>query len=230
MSKTILITRAPRQAEELAREMERMGFETFIQPMLQIHPVVHEVPDMKNYEGLIVTSAESFNHFDLPDKSIPIFTVGPQTEIAARVAGFENVISAGGAAKDVEKMLEKEKTYLHVRGRDAAHKFPENVHPLIVYEAALVQALREDCIQAIQQNKINMVTFFSTRTAENFIRLMKAHDLEENLKDINSLSISDSVLNCVRLCVWKHAYSAETPDRKGMMDKLKDWVNDEYSN
>ncbi|GJL86163.1 MAG: uroporphyrinogen III methyltransferase [Micavibrio sp.] len=129
-----------------------------------------------------------------------------------------------GSGDDGNKIL-----FLHVRGQHVARPIDEmlknggvNADTLVVYRAEKVKALSKICIDKIQNGEIDAVTFFSRRTAENFLVLAKENQLTGALSHIKALCISSGVLECVRIISWAGTYTASQPDRQGMLSLIKD--------
>jgi uroporphyrinogen-III synthase len=227
----ILITRPEDDALDYAAELQAEGFETLVAPMLVIVPTAFEQPDLSKYQALLFTSANAVRIFAEMVKSrvLPVFVVGPHTEKEARTQGFGNVISANGTGDELAvlvrtKITDKTKPLLHVRGAHAAKPLhillaPDGIKVdlLTVYDSEKVSELSMEARSAIENNRVEAVTFFSKRTAQNFAAL--ADSL--NLKGIKGLCLSNAVLECVQSCTWAKTYVAGTPDRAGMLALLR---------
>jgi uroporphyrinogen-III synthase len=53
----VVVTRPRAQAEELARELERLGHEVVLCPLIEIEPLSNEPIDVSGYDWVVVTSA-----------------------------------------------------------------------------------------------------------------------------------------------------------------------------
>ena len=92
------------------------------------------------------------------------------------------------------------------------------VETLVVYKAEKVKTLSNLCIKKIRTGEIVAVTFFSRRTAENFLFQIDANGLGDSLAGIKALCISQGVLECVRSRKWGGTYTSSQPDRQGMLE------------
>lgn len=233
MTGKILITRPYAQSQLYARELEEFGFSCLIEPMMEIELLAYDMPDMAKYQGLIFTSSNAVRDIAgrIEDKSLPVFCVGGQTAYSAKAAGFQNVLSADGAAEDLLKLVsnevEKGQALLHVRGYHTAlpiHIMLKEqgigVDLLTVYKAEHVEDFSEACKNAIKNDEIAMVPFFSRRTAKNFVRIVQENDLERHFSRIKALSISAAVLECVRSLDWNRTVVAQAPDKDHMTKAL----------
>ncbi len=156
--------------------------------------------------------------------------VGPNTDNVGPdngpgpVGGQGDVRPKSGAENGSHKF-----PFLHVRGEHVAKPIDEmletggiKVDTLVVYRAEKVKSLSKTCIDKIRHNEIGAVTFFSKRTAENFLVLVEESQLTGALSHIKALCISGGVLECVQPYSWVDTYTASQPDRRGMLDLIKD--------
>lgn len=230
--RAILITRPARQAAPFAKTLESQGFQTLIEPMLEVVSLPFAPVDSGRYQAVLLTSANAAPALETAcDKQdIAIYTVGPQTAIAVRQAGFSNVHPAEGTAAALSLRIQAELqpgagSLLYLRGRTVScpldrtlAKSGFTVDAPVVYEALLSTALSPACQSALNAGHTEAVTFFSKRTALNFMKLVEKHSLGDKLRDIKALSISKPVLECVQAGNWLDTYAAPTPDRDGMVD------------
>lgn len=231
----VLITRPVADAEDLARDINDLGFGVLIEPMMGIVPTNYEIPDLVASAGLIFTSANAVRVFGCPaaHRDLPVFAVGQHTAQEARQLGYTKIFSADGDANDLAALIKKKadlqgQTLWHIRGEHVTAPLEEilkkdkiQVEPLIVYTAKTEDNFTPKCLSALKRGDVKTVTFFSKRTAENFIRIAEKERILANLSGIKALCISPAVLDCVRNASWEEAYSAERPDRAAMLDLLR---------
>ena len=237
----VLITRPNPAAHTTAHDLQDMGFTPYSAPTLTIGPYDCTLPDAVRYAGLIFTSAQAIknlkNHPQFSDAffALSALCVGDKTQSTAQKAGFKHALSASGNAHDLFDLIKQhhaqnqpDRPYLYLRGKDTSQPLEDwmnaaNIqnHSLIIYQATPVQSLDESIIQAIKEQKISYALFFSARSAENFVKLVKKHTLQTNLADIKALSISRSVLGYVQELEWKRTRHADTPDKQGLYDLLQ---------
>lgn len=230
----ILITRPEEDARDYARELEDEGFSCLVAPMLSFKAVDFECPDLSFYDGILFTSAHAVRMLgEVSGRDITAYCVGKYTADASRQAGFSKVEAAAGTGKDLAALVTDlpdvgAQRFLHVHGQHVAFPLVETLREqgisadgLVVYEAEKAACIPDHIMAALSDKKIDVVTFFSKRTAEAFIDCVRAQKLDESLQYTKVLSISDAVLECVRFCDWEEMYVSETPDRNGMMMRLK---------
>ncbi len=224
----VLVTRPWPEAESFSWRIEERGFQTLVEPMLRIVPLPFPLPDPDEYAGLIFTSVNGVRALPLglfaPD--IPVYCTGPRTARESQDRGFSNVYSAKGDSAALGRLLDEHSAggrLLHLRGLDMAGSLKaasRNIDELIAYKAEAVSVFSPECRAALDENLFTAASFFSRRTAESFLRIVKKENLFSALPQIKALCISDSVLECVRSYAWSGAYAAATPDATGVLDLL----------
>ncbi len=230
----VLITRPMPEAQGYARELCVSGFDVLCAPMLVVRERDFMTPHLPDYQGLVFTSAQAVRFFSnrVCGRDCRVFCVGDYTADVARDLGFSVVYSAAGVAADllplVQGYVDGGRPFLHVRGEVVARDLSEDfaalgldLCPLIVYGADYVETMAEDCLEAIRAHEVRAVTFFSKRTAVNFMRIVEAEGALEDLRFIKVLCISRGVVECVRAELWAGVDVAVHPDRHGMFELLQ---------
>lgn len=87
-----------------------MGWEPVVQPLLAIHPLSPDLPDLDGFDALAFTSRNGVSAFAAltPRRDLRVFAVGEATAQAAREAGFSDVQSADGAVDDLVALIARE--------------------------------------------------------------------------------------------------------------------------
>ncbi len=130
----VLVTRPQPDDEATAAALRARGFEVLSAPVLRFEPLPFQDDGEVAYGGVIVTSANALRGIASRLKGgallkLPLFSVGEHTASAAREAGFENVISAGGDAGALRdrvlasvkaRELKKTSPLLYLAGADLA--------------------------------------------------------------------------------------------------------------
>ncbi len=221
-SGSVLITRPRAQAQSLAEELGRRGYTLLIEPLLEIVPLSAALPDLLAYQALVFTSANAVRVLAgmSEDRSHIVYTVGRQTQEAAREAGWRVVKSADGDAADLSaflatESLQPDRPLLHVCGVDV-------VRPLIapglmieavpVYKAEAATALSDECLRRLDCGGIDTALFFSPRTATTFATLLEKHERTQAVSTIKALCLSDSVVKSLMNLPWQHVQAPQRPD------------------
>jgi uroporphyrinogen-III synthase len=232
MAQKILITRPQEDAEILAVEIEALGFDVLIAPMLNIETRRIKLPDLSSFDGFVFTSVNGVRCFaalsQIRDK--PVFTVGEKTAYTAMEAGFATVHSTGS---DVEALAAFLKTqnglYAHFRGQDVARSLVDlfveddalTIQEFVIYRAVKVADIETNILTYIQNNDISDVLFYSKRTAETFVELIQRHECTSFVQGIKALCLADSMVECLSVLPWKEIQVAAHPDQRSMMALLK---------
>lgn len=221
--KYVLITRPATEAMSTAQEFGKHGFSTLVSPMLEIMPVAFTLENPQSFQAFIFTSANAVRIFAdaNPARGVPVYTVGEQTQVAAQDAGFTVAGCAHGNSVDLDILLAQagQTRALHIRGEDVTAPLA-GAQSLIVYKAQPVAEFSSGTAEKLRAGSVETVTFYSRRTALNFIKLAQQAGLDESLRRIKALCISNEVLECVQSEQWAHTYAAHEPSRKGMIDLL----------
>lgn len=232
MVQKILITRPLPAAKVLAREIKEVGFESVIEPMLKIENTEVNLPDLSSFDGFIFTSANGVHAYtsisDTRDK--PVFTVGQKTADEARRAGFFVVESAGKDVLALAQFMRSQKgLYAHFRGQDVSSSLIETlsseealfINEFVIYRAVKTQNISPKILKYIENNEISHALFYSKRTAEAFVALLRNHECTSFVKRIKALCLADSMVKCLSVLPWADIQIAAHPDQQSMLELLK---------
>lgn len=220
-SRHVLLTRPHADSLALAAEVEARGFIPFIEPLLTVMPVDHDSPDLRSYEGIVLTSAHAATHFKPAHKDITVYAVGDHTAQAARAAGYRHVISASGDADDLTALISGVTgKLLYVRGEDISRPLQPEMDELTVYRAVPASALSLECAAHLQSGVFSHALFFSGRSAQTFVDLIHRNAQEGAVSGINALCIGAGMVKSLSVLPWHRIDVAKTPDRAAMLDLL----------
>ena len=119
------------------------GLDAFALPLFEVVPVDWDPPDARQFDGVLLTSANALRHGGDALQSLsglPAYAVGEATAEAARGAGF--AVAATGAA-GIDSLLgaiDPELRLIHPCGRDRTETDParQAITPVAVYEARAI--------------------------------------------------------------------------------------------
>src|SRR5438552_1958740 len=96
-----LVTRPVEDTGPLAASLAARGVVAVSEPLLAIRRIAGAAPDLEGIQALLFTSANGARAFaaTVARRDLPVFAVGEATAEAARLLGFANVASAGGAVE-----------------------------------------------------------------------------------------------------------------------------------
>ena len=232
----VLLTRPEPDSTALAARLKNDGIESVIAPLLEIVPRDPGPPPvpMDSVQALLVTSANAAER--LPSvterRDVRVLCVGTATAEAVRAQGFDSVESADGAIEELTALAlgtldPKAGPVLHLSGDTVAGDLAGmlrlagfEAHRLVVYEARPAEALPPRVLAELRRGRLDAVLFFSPRTAETFVRLVKSAGLAGQLDSVVAVAISDKAADACRTLPWRSVLVAASPDLPGMMAAL----------
>ena len=202
LGRSVVVTRAREQASGLAARLAELGAEVIQFPTIDIKPlddsaeVDAAVRGLKGYDWLIFTSANGVKCFwdrleaqGLDARALAglqVAAIGPATAQAVRAHGVapdfvpEAYIAESVAKGLIEKGMDGKKVLLP-RAREAREVLPEelrkagaDVRVLPVYETVPAAARRDDVLQRLEAGTLDVVTFGSSSTVDNFFAQIPA--------------------------------------------------------
>lgn len=229
-----LITRPKTDAEFLERELRRRGIQTLIEPMLEIEWMPDANVDLDDVQGLLFTSsngARAFAAFS-DRRDIRAFAVGDATTRTCREAGFEVVESAGGDVDDLANLVIRScrpegGRLVHIAGSVTAGDLSGalgaaafTVARVPFYRARPVTTFSDAAEQALRRGSIDLVLFFSPRTATTFVSLVRAAGLEGACRGMDALCLSPAVARRAGELSWRRVTVAGEPTQAALLAAL----------
>ena len=221
MTGRIVITRPRDEAEGLAAELAARGYDTLVEPMLQIALLATAIPDLGAYRALVFTSANGVRSFAArsADRSLPAYAVGMRTADTLRKAGFADVRGASGDATAlagfVRDTLGNAGPVLHLAAKDVARDLEPLLAPagiavdcIALYEAVPADGFSKTLVDALYACTIDSVLLFSVRTAATFGTLLNNHGLAEMITSISALCLSNQVAAEAGKLPWRKVMAA----------------------
>ncbi len=232
----VLITRPQPEADRLASILNTHGIRSLVSPMLEIRPLDTLIPDPNAYQAIFVTSSRALQLFanTTANRDLKVYTVGNSSARTAINLGFETVVNANGNVAD---LVSKIKAQLNPNGGPLLHPAGSHIAgdpsttlstagfeltTVPVYEAAEAKAFSRQAREAIQDGTLDAVLFFSQRTAENFVRLIKNAGLTEQCGNLQALCQSQTIADAAKELPWKLVHIASHPDQHSLIELLKD--------
>ena len=235
--RSVLVTRPQPAADEFAEKLRGEGYTAYVAPMMEYVAVPADLTDLADYQALIFTSAQAVQVFSTLSRarSQLVLAVGDTTAAAAGQAGFTNVHSAKGNSGDVASLLKKEsaglglKKILHLCSADT----PDDIGAAVasagvevirrpIYKAQLVDHIPDGALAALQSGGIDVVMLFSTRTAENFINLLRQRGLGSLSPKLEVICISNAAATPLRELPWRAIRVASQPRMEAIMQSLRE--------
>jgi uroporphyrinogen-III synthase len=182
----LLVTRPEPDNARTAATLRARGHDVMLAPMLRIEPVVDADFGARPWSAVLLTSANAARTLAIHPRrdelaALPVLTVGSGTADAARAAGFADVTSADGDARDLVRLVAArfagaKAPLLYLAGADRAADvagalapYDLAVHTVVVYRAMAVTAFPSDARAALEAGAIEAVLHFSRRSAESYL-------------------------------------------------------------
>jgi uroporphyrinogen-III synthase len=180
-----LVTRPEPDAQRTAAALREHGHQVMVAPLLRTEPMAADLGPGP-WDAIVMTSANSCrasaNH---PRRGelirLPLFVVGRYGAETARTAGFTDVTSAGGDAKELTKLLKARfntggQRLLYLAGEDRAADLAADLAAMgllmktvVIYRAVKATDFPVPARDALTAGQIHGVLHFSRRTAEAYL-------------------------------------------------------------
>jgi uroporphyrinogen-III synthase len=237
----VLVTRPSPDDETTAAGLRARGFEVVRAPMLRFEPVAFHDDTDAHYGAAIVTSANALRSIEAHLAGsrllkLPLFAAGEHTAVAARRAGFDNVIVAQGDAIRLRdavlaavkvKQLKKASTLLYLAGadlaRDLAGELGERGFTVVThttYRMIPVSALPREARDAFAANRIEAVLHYSRRSGRAFLDAARGAGVEITALALPQCCISDAVAAVFRDAGAMQVMVAAAPDENALFEAL----------
>lgn len=233
----VLITRPEREATALATALIERGHAPVIAPLFRLE-ILRPPPDFADAlaacQTVLLTSANGARALAeaSEQRGKPILAVGDTTASTAEGLGFAAVVPAAGdgtaLAALVRRGLDPKKgSLVHVSGVDVALDLAETlapdgfeVHRFALYDAREESALPESARAALAARAVDAATFFSSRAASVFAKLVGDAGLADALRDVTAIAISPAALDPLAALPFKATVAAARPTRQAVLDEI----------
>ena len=229
----VLITRPEREATALAAALAERGHSAVIAPLfaLQIlRPPADFAAALAACQAVLLSSANGARALAeaAEQRSKPILAVGDTTASTTEGLGFTDVVSASGdgaaLAALVRQRLDPAKGGLvHVSGVDVAGEIAAEgfeIRRFALYEAREAGALPDSARAALQARALDVATFFSSRAAGLFARLVGDSGLAESCRAVSAVAISPAAAEPLKALPFKAITAAARPTRQAVLDEI----------
>lgn len=196
----VLITRPRAQADDFAEKLRSAGFEPIFFPVIEIQPIENNtalataLEKLNCYEWVVFTSVnavdivfDEYSVFLLKENTgVKFAAIGPKTAEALRKYSIEpDFVPEEYVAEAILPGLGdlQGKWVLLPRAEIARQMLPEAIanaggiaHEIIVYQTLPAQ-VDEDGLSALKSS-VDVITFTSASTVENFVAVTRQHNLD----------------------------------------------------
>ncbi len=244
-SRRIAVTRARHQARTLADRIEALGGRVIEFPTVEIRPLPFDVEERPTFDWIVFTSANAARMFAgglrSQDRAVEEFrrtkvcVVGPATGIAARAEGFRTDLMpekfiAEGVAEAFGAHEIRGKRFLLPRANMAREFLPRvlskmgaDVTELIVY-ATRCSKVSDAEVERFIAAAPDAVTFTSSSTASNFVRILGRPRIEKRLRGVAFASIGPETTKAATAAGIRVSIEAKHHDVEGLVEALAQWA------
>ncbi|MDP2377168.1 uroporphyrinogen-III synthase [Reyranella sp.] len=233
----VLIIRPEREATALAAALIGRGHAPVIAPLFRLEflrPPPEFAAALAACQTVLLTSANGARALAeaSEQRAKPILAVGDTTASTAEGLGFSAVVSAAGdgpaLAALVQRGLDPKKgSLVHVSGVDLALDLAQalapdgfEVHRFALYDAREEAVLPESARAALAARALDAATFFSSRAASVFAKLVADAGLADSLRDVTAIAISPAALEPLAALPFKATVAAARPTRQSVLDEI----------
>ncbi len=215
--KGVVVTRSRTQASQLSSKLAELGAEVFEFPTIRIEPADDyrqldaALERLSDYNWLIFTSVNGVEYFfrrlkekdkDIRElKGLKLCAIGPATayaleELQLRIDYVPGEYRAEAIIEGLEQQGIKGQKVLIPRAMQAREVLPDElsrlgakVEVVPAYKTVKAEGNAEELRELFKAKKVQMVTFTSSSTVNNFVELLGKENLASLMEDVIVASI-----------------------------------------
>lgn len=229
----VLITRHALAATKLEKILRADGFDVQCEPLLEIKFDIKPVL-LEGVQALVVTSASGAVALarGTESREPPVFAVGNATAASLNMEGFKDIRIASGNAAALTKLILGELSpsngsLVHVTGQHVAGDLLStliargfSVRREVSYRADIPNDFSDDAKTSLSKYNIDVVLFFSPRTAMTFASLVEKACLTKNISMLSAACLSEEVAKPIRILNWHKIVIARTSEQQALIEML----------
>lgn len=223
-NKYILITRPLHDSNIMLSQLNKLGCKAIIEPLVNIkvnQNCNNEINEC-HFDSIIVTSANAVRAINKVDK--PIYCIGRDTFFEAKNKGFNKAVNIDGNIKDLKLFIQKNHAknngkLLYLSGdvvTDDLNMSEINLQRKIIYNSYASENLSKKCIEYIQNQQIEIIVFYSKRTAQTFNKLANNY----NFTNIYAICISEKCSLALNKLNFKEIFVSKRPNGESMLELI----------
>lgn len=258
MGKTIVVTRARKQASDLVSRLSDLGADCFECPTIRIEPLKDSgaldraIRNISTYHWLVFTSVNAvsafFNRLFALGKDARVLghirtaAIGPATADALLSYGFiSDIVPDNYRGESVVAAFAE----ANIQGKYILLPRAEEARPVIPVELSKMGALVEDLavyrtvqdrrnvdrlVDLLKEKRADMITFTSSSTAKNFKALFEPNEFHALTAHIPVAAIGPVTANTAESLGMKVALTAESYTIPGLCDAVLKYFHPEPPN
>ena len=253
LGKRIVVTRARQQASDLVRRLSDLGAECLEFPTIKVVPTDDAAPlddavqNLSTYDWIIFTSVNGvkffFDHLFGTDKDVRALShlhtavIGPATAEKLLEYGLKSDIipknyRAEAVVDAFRKITLKGKKILLPRAKEARPVLPvelrkmgAEVDEVAAYRTEKVRANIGQLVKRLEEKTIDLVTFTSSSTVQNFKDLLPPESFKQLIKDITIASIGPITTETAVESGFEVTITAKSYTIPGLCDAIVKYYN-----
>lgn len=202
--------------------------------MLTIGLIPNASVNLDGVQAILFTSSNGVRSFAAltSRRDFQVFAVGDRTAAAAAENRFVQVESAGGdveklAALVIRRCTPTDGVLLHPAGTAVAGDLAGRLEGegfvlrrAAIYAARAATGFSGEISMALLEKEVDLVLFFSPRSAAIFVTLAKAAGLETACENLEALCLSDAVSEAADPIMWRRVLVAPEPTQAALLATL----------
>jgi len=241
----LLVTRPEPDGERTAAALRTRGHDVLVAPLLRVEAVADADLGDGAWAGVVITSANAARAIASHPRraelvKLPLFAVGRRSAEATRAAGFGDVTSADGDARDLVRLLVARipdfagaqsgqratgAPLLYLAGEDravdlaaelAAHGVP--VRTVVLYRTVKAAALPPPARAALAAGALDGVLHFSRRSAEAFVDCARHAGVLDRALALPHYCLSSQVAEPLAAAGATRIHVSPRPDEAALLD------------
>jgi uroporphyrinogen III methyltransferase/synthase len=261
--KTVLVTRSAGQSSHFSRLLQQEGAEVIEMPALVITPpsswdeLDHAIAQLYNFDWLILTSSNGVEYFferlhaqkknNRALGTVQIAVVGKKTAASLKAHGLEpdfippNFVADSLVEHFPEPLEGKRVLFPRVEsgGREVLVKEitaqGAEVTEVAAYESGCPAQMAPAALEALQQQRVDIITFASSKTVKHFVQLIEtslpgdAQGLpiaQSRLRNVCIASIGPQTSITCRQLLGRVDVEAQEYTLEGLIQAIVQWTTD----
>lgn len=237
----ILITRPNEDASGLSTKLNTLKLDNIILPLVEIFyqeniaQILYKY--LENTKNIIITSKNSLRA--LPNdinKNVVLNLVGVSTASLAEDLGFTNINIVEKDVKSLISAISKSyilnSKFIYLRGNLISYEIKSilasmyNIDELICYNSVFARQNAIKLINIISKNLLDMILFFSPKTAFYFLQIIKKYNKEDKLKKVKLLSLSYNISSMLNNFGLNNILTAKEPNENSIIKLIQEIKNE----
>ena len=230
----ILLTRPLEDSKELILRFSSLGHKVSHLPVIKVEPLEYDEPDYVQFKGVIFTSSNAIKNLDSNkiDKNIECYCVGFATEKAAKLKGFQNIISAEGNVNNLKELVlrnfdPKNGSLLYVSGEVVSSRLDKDLisegyslKRLTNYTVLPTQEIKEEFREELKASIPDIIYVYSENSAKSLLNLLKKYDLLDSWMDTNLMCMGEKASAILNEIKWKKIFLFNSGEEEFLLYKI----------